>query len=109
MKITFDNFDLESLCREPKLATRKLGSQSAQKLQRRISELFNAEHVMELTAGRPHPLLNDKKGCFAVDLHGGHRLVFKPTSQPPPVRPDGSIAWHQVNAITIVELADYHD
>lgn len=109
MKIRFDSNDLASLCNQARLATRKLGLQSAQKLQRRLAELFNAENVGELTAGRPHPLLGDKKGSFAVDLHGGHRLVFKPTTQPPSAKPDGSIDWNQVDAITIIELGDYHD
>ena len=109
MKVAFSSAEVESLCKQAKLATKKFGALSAKKLQRRLTELFNAEHVGELVAGRPHPLIDDKKGCFAVDLHGGDRLVFKPTTQPPPPKPDGSIDWHQVSAITIVELGDYHD
>ncbi len=109
MKITFASIEVESLCKQAKLATKKLGALSAKKLQLRLSELFSAEHVGELVAGRPHPLLNNRKGSFAVDLHGGDRLVFKPATQPPPAKPDGSIDWHKVTAITIVELGDYHD
>lgn len=109
MKITFYSSEVESLCKQAKLATQKLGALSARKLRTRLTELFNADHVGELVAGRPHPLTRDKKGCYAVDLHGGHRLVFQPTMQPPPAKPDGSIDWNQVSAITIVELGDYHD
>jgi proteic killer suppression protein len=109
MKIAFVSTEIESLCKQAKLATKQLGALSAKKLQLRLSELFNAEHVGELVTGRPHPLQGNKHGYFAVDLYGGDRLVFKPTQTPPPAKPDGGIDWHKVTAITIVELGDYHD
>jgi proteic killer suppression protein len=94
MKISYLDADIEGLCKQSKLATRKLGAESAKKLQRRLSELFAASVVA---------------GQFSVDLHGGCRLVFKPTRQPPPAKPDGSIDWAQVDEITIIETGDYHD
>lgn len=109
MKISFLNSEMEALCKQPKLATRKLGVESAKKLQRRLSELFAANVVAELLAGRPHLLLRDRVGQYAVDLHGGCRLIFKPTKQPPPIKVDGSIDWAQVDEITILEAGDYHD
>lgn len=109
MKISFLDADIEGLCKQSKLATRKLGAESAKKLQRRLSELFAANTVAELVAGRPHPLLRDRLGQYAVDLHGGCRLIFKPTRQPPPAKLDGSIGWAQVDEITLIEAGDYHD
>ena len=109
MKISFLDADIEGLCKQSKLATRKLGAESAKKLQRRLSELFAASVVTDLPAGRPHPLLRDRLGQYAVDLHGGCRLIFKPTRQPPPAKPDGSIDWAQVDDITLIEAGDYHD
>lgn len=109
MKISFLDADIEGLCKQSKMATRKLGAASAKKLQRRLSELFAASAVAELVAGRPHPLEGNRAGQFSVDLHGGCRLVFKPTRQPPPTKPDGSIDWVQVDEITIMEAGDYHD
>lgn len=109
MKISFLDADIEVLCKQSKLATRKLGAESAKKLQRRLSELFAANVVAELVAGRPHPLERDRAGQFSVDLHGGCRLIFKPTKQPPPVKADGSIDWAQVDEVTIIEAGDYHD
>ena len=108
MKISFVNPDVEALCKQSKLATRTLGALSAKKLQLRLTELFNADNVGELVAGRPHPLLGDRKGDFAVDLQGGDRLVFRSSHQPPLVKPDGSIDWVNVRAVTIVELGNYH-
>jgi proteic killer suppression protein len=109
MKISFLDAEIEGLCKQSRLATRKLGAESAKKLQRRLSELFAAHVVTELVAGRPHPLERDRAGQFSVDLHGGCRLVFRPTRQPPPAKTDGSIDWAQVDDITVIEAGDYHD
>ncbi len=108
MKLTFVSPNVEALCRQPKLATRTLGALSAKKLQLRLTELFNADNVGELVAGRPHPLAGDRRGDFAIDLQGGDRLVFRSSHQPPLVKPDGSVDWVNVRAITIVELGNYH-
>lgn len=109
MKISFLDRDIEELCKQHKVATRKLGAASAKKLQRRLSELFAANVVADLVAGRPHPLERNRAGQYSVDLHGACRLVFKPARQPPPAKPDGSIDWAQVDEITIIEAVDYHD
>ena len=109
MEIAFGDRSVEDVCRQTKLATKALGAESARKLHRRLSEIFNAENVDELVAGRPHPLTGNRLGDFALDLYGGKRLVFKPTLQPPPAKPDGSIDWKSVTKVTITELGDYHD
>ena len=109
MHLAFANSGIEALCREQKRATKALGAESAKKLQRRLSELFNAENPNELVAGHPHPLKGDLYGLFALDLHGGVRLVFMPSVQPPPKLQDGGIDWRAVTAITITAIEDYHD
>ena len=109
MRISFIDDHIESICKQSKLANRELGAESAKKLQRRLSELFAADSVADLVAGRPHPLLRDKFGQYAVDLHGGYRLIFEPTQKPPPSKQDGSIDWAQVDEITILKAEDYHD
>lgn len=109
MKVSYEDEDVETLCRHTKVATKKLGMESAKKLQRRLAELHAAGVVSELAIGRPHPLRYDRAGQFAVDLHKGTRLIFKPTIQPPPLTADGSIDWSQVAEITIIGTEDYHD
>ncbi|MEK6749521.1 MAG: killer suppression protein HigA [Pseudomonadota bacterium] len=108
MNISFIDADIAELCKQSKVATRKLGAESAKKLQRRLSELFAASVVTDLVAGRPHPLERDRAGQFAVDLYRGYRLIFIATQQPPPTKADGSIDWAQVDDITIIEAGDYH-
>lgn len=109
MEISFAGAKLESICGQQKLAIKAIGAQSAKKLQLRLAELFAAESVKDLVAGRPHPLTKDRMGQFAVDLYGGHRLIFQPTRQPPPMLPDGGMDWSSVTEVTIIEIGDYHD
>ncbi|WP_301103201.1 killer suppression protein HigA [Propionivibrio sp.] len=109
MKVSYEDEDIETLCKQEKMATKKLGPESAKKLQRRLAELHAAGVVGELAIGRPHPLDYDRVRQFAVDLHKGKRLIFKPTSKPPPAKADGSIDWSKVSEITIIGAEDYHD
>jgi len=53
--------------------------------------------------------VGDRTGEFALDLHGGVRLVFEPANIPTPIREDGSIAWNLVTKVRIVFIGDYHD
>lgn len=108
-KVSYQDKNVETLCRQLKAATKKLGAESAKKLQRRLSELHAASVVSELTIVRPHPLEYDRAGQFAVDLHKGMRLIFEPTLQAPPFKVDGSTDWSQVAEITIIGAEDYHD
>jgi toxin HigB-1 len=109
LKIAFIDADMEALCRQRRVSIRKLGPLSANKLQTRLTELFNAKCVSELIAGAPHPLKGNRSGQFAVSLHGGDRLVFRPAQKPLPVHLDGSIDWSEVTAVLILEVGDYHD
>ncbi len=88
---------------------RKLGAVCARKLRTRLADLRAATAVAELTAGRPHPLKGEWDGRFALDLHGGDRLVFESADEPVPINENGSIAWERVARIQVVFIGDYHD
>jgi toxin HigB-1 len=107
--ILFLDEDLRKLCENEKLQTKRLGAQCAKKLRTRLSDLWAASSVRDLTAGRPHPLQGSRAGQFALDLHGGVRLCFECANEPVPLRSDGSIAWEQVTRICVVYVGDYHD
>ena len=109
MKVSYINSEIEDLCKQQKKAFKKLGAESAKKLQHRVNELFAASVVSELTIGRPHPLKRDRDGQFSVDLYKGKRLIFKPSKVPPPTKEDGSIDWNAVDDVTIIAAEDYHD
>jgi proteic killer suppression protein len=101
--------DLRVICEQERAATRALGKLCARRLRTRLADLVAAVHVQELVAGRPHPLKGDRSGQFALDLHGGVRLVFEPANDPIPEQDDGGIDWRGVTRVRIVFIGDYHD
>jgi proteic killer suppression protein len=109
MEIAFRDKALKGLSENPKTAQRKLGTASARKLRTRLADLRAAGTVAELVAGRPHPLKGDRAGEFAIDLHGGHRLVFVQDHDPVPIREDGTVDWNSVTNVRVVFIGDYHD
>lgn len=109
MDILFDDDDLERLCSEERVMKKRLGSQGAKKLRRRLADLAATSRVSDLVAGDPHPYTGDKKGLYSLDLDGGRRLLFEPSDDPPPTKPDGGIDWSQVTSIVIVFVGDPHD
>jgi proteic killer suppression protein len=109
VEIDFKDKKLRELCEQERVAERKLGAVCARKLRSRLADLQAANCVIDLVAGRPHPLDGDRAGQFAVDLEGGRRLVFEPDRNPVPMRDDGGIDWSRVTRVRIVYLGDYHD
>jgi toxin HigB-1 len=109
MEITFSDRKLQKLCEQQAVAQKKLGANCARKLKNRLADLAAAGSVMELIAGRPHPLKGDRAGEFAVDLEGGKRLVFQPGNDPIPLMEDGSVDWSEVTTVCIIFIGDYHD
>lgn len=109
MEITFADGKLQDLCEQPKVAQRKLGQPCARKLRARLADLTAAEVVKDLVAGRPHPLVRDRLGQYALDLEGAKRIVFEADDEPIPVREDGKVDWSKVTKVRIVFVGDYHD
>lgn len=109
MHIVFSSTDLESLCLDEREQTRKLGGPGARKLRTRLADLNAAANVGALVAGRPHPLVGDLAGKFALDLDGGRRLVFEPADTPVPHTGSGAIDWPAVRSVRITLIGNYHD
>lgn len=107
--IRFRDEKLRKLCEQRRAMVRKHGDLAARKLRARLEDLASATCVTELPAGRPHELRGDRAGQYAVALHGGLRLVFEPSVQPPPASEHGGIDWNAVDHVTIVAIEDYHD
>ena len=110
MQIHYKDRKLRKLCESNREAVRRLGADSARRLQSRLSDIEAAANVRELPPlGNPHPLVGDRQGQFSVSLAGGKRLVFQPDHEPAPIRQDCGIDWSEVTAVTIVFIGDYHD
>jgi toxin HigB-1 len=111
LDILFGSKKLERLCHDERLATRTIGTLSARKLQTRLDDLIaaaNLDYVWKLP-GRFHGLTGARARQYALDLHGGHRLVIEPADNPTPQHTDGSLDLSKVTTIRVLLIADYHD
>jgi toxin HigB-1 len=84
---------------------------SARKLRARLDDLIAAANLgyVQKLPGRFHGLSGRRTGQFALDLHGGCRLVIEPANAPLPSRPDGTLDFSRETTIEVVYVGDYHD
>lgn len=83
----------------------------AKRIRMRLDVLFQAECLADVPVEPParrHLLTGSHAGCFAVDVSGNWRLVFRPNHDPLPLKEDGGLDLSKVTAIQIVEVVDYH-
>jgi proteic killer suppression protein len=109
VEISYKSKKLEALCDPRSPAHRKLGKDKALKLKNRVTDLRAALSVSQLSAGRPHPLVGNRAGQFALDLVHPERLVFEPDHELVPQTEDGGIDWSRVTRVVIIWIGDYHD
>ena len=71
-----------------------------------------AAATLETMRGLPgswEELTGNRKGQFSCRLDKKLRLLIRPAKQPPPVKPDGGLDWAAVDAVTVLEVVNYHD
>ena len=109
--IAFRSAKLRDLCSKEKEMTRRLGTETAARLKRRLAELQAADALEDLRSvpsARCHELAGGRKGQLALDLGLGRRLVVESEENPPPRKPNGGLDWEAVTSIVVVEVVDYH-
>ena len=98
MKVTYKNRKIESVCTDAKASEKAYGRRMAEKIHQRIDEISAADTVemmIQFHIGRCHPLTQNRKGQYAVDLVQPYRLVFEKR---------GGV----VQIANIMEITDYH-
>ena len=98
MKITYKNKKIEKECTDVKTAEKKYGQEMAAKISLRIDQISAADTVemmIQFHIGRCHPLTQNRRGQYAVDLVHPYRLVFEKS---------GDI----IQIANILEIVDYH-
>ena len=98
MDITYKNKKIQRVCTDAKTAERIYGSHMAEKIHQRIDEISAAETVemmIQFRIGRCHPLTQNRKGQYAVDLVHPFRLVFETNGE-------------EIQIAHILEVVDYH-
>ncbi len=98
MDITYKNKKIEKVCTDAKIAERTYGREMADKIHQRIDEITAADTVemmIQFHVGRCHPLTQNRKGQYAVDLVHPYRLVFEKKG-------------NQIQIANILEIVNYH-
>ena len=96
--VTYKNKSMERICTDYSEATRKHGSDIADKLYQRIYEISavpSVEVMIQCHIGRCHRLTGNRNGQYSVDLGHPYRLIFKVKNE-------------QVQIAKIIEIVDYH-
>ncbi len=111
MDVSFVSKQLAEVCSTRKGMVRAFGTSRATKLERRLQQLSAAVDLEDMrhAPGRCHELTADRAGQLSLDLDHPRRLIFRPTNEPIPQKPDGGLDWTAVDAVTIVEIADTHE
>lgn len=98
MQIEYRNRELEKVCTNASVASKRYGSNMAEKIQLRIDQIKaadNVEQMIQFNIGRCHKLQGNRKDQYAVDLIHPFRLVFER---------HGS----KIQIAKILEIVDYH-
>ena len=98
MEIKYKNKKIEKVCTDASTAEKKYGWEMAKKIHQRIDEIKSTDTVemmIRFHIGRCHPLTQNRKGKYAVDLVHPYRLIFEKIG-------DG------IQIVTILEITDYH-
>ena len=83
---------------DAKVSDRTYGNEMSEKIQMRIEEIEAADTVemmIKYHIGRCHPLKNNRKGQYAVDLVHPYRLILKKQGD-------------TIQIAHIMEIVDYH-
>ena len=97
MDITYRNRKMEKVCTDAKTAEKTYGREMADKIHQRIDEITAADTVemmIKYHIGRCHPLAQNRKGQYAVDLVHPYRLVFEKNG-------------NEIQIVNILEIVDY--
>lgn len=103
LELAFAQKSLRDLCESQLKAERKFGIKVARNLRARLADLWNAESVGDLIAGRPQ-ILDSRRGLMAVALGEGMRIIFCANHVSNPRKDNGKVNWSRVNRIKILEI-----
>ena len=98
LEVTYKTNKIKKVCTDAKVSHRTYGNEMSEKIQMRIAEIEAADTVEEMIKfhiGRCHPLTNNRKGQYAVDLVHPYRMVFEKHG-------------NKIQVAHIMEIVDYH-
>lgn len=108
MQIAFAEKSLRQVCESETKATRLLGSERAQGLMRRLSDLRAASNITDLVVGSPRELAGPCPRPFAVDLCNELAIIFSANHSTNPILESGCIDWSRVSRVKILRIENSH-
>ena len=111
MQVEFLDARLKRSCEDKATRQRLFQKAAAEKLAARLDDLAAAASIetVRRLPGSWEELTGERKGQFSCRLDKKLRLVVRPTKNPPPAKPDGGLDWGAINAVTVLEVVNYHD
>jgi len=107
--IRFKKNKIQKTCESSKDLIRTFGKSRAQKIQRRLIVLRDAdflEQVPHTPPFRRHQLSGNRDEEFTVDIEDQWRIIFKPDHEIIPRKEDGGIDISKVTAILIIDICE---
>lgn len=98
MKTEFKNSQIRKVCTDASAAEKKYGLRMAEKIQLRIDQIHAAssiEEMIQFRIGRCHPLHQNRKSKYALDLVHPMRLILEKKGS-------------EIEVVMIIEIEDYH-
>ena len=112
MEIAFRTSKLQKRCNQHQDACRAWGQENAEKLGRRLQEIYaadNLEQFCRLPAAGGHQLDQDLRGKWACSLAGRFRLVFEPDGDPTSFFSGGRVVAAKVVRVKILEVTNHYE
>lgn len=111
MEVWFKKAKMQKICNSASKLRGKYGTRMGSLIGQRLGELDRADTLADMSTvigARCHPLLENLKGLWAVNLVQPYRLVFRPANDPLPLLPDGGLDSSRVTAVEIDDVVNYH-
>jgi proteic killer suppression protein len=110
LQISFAKRQLQKACERHRSLQKEHGNACAKKIAARLADLRAASSLEDFRhlPGGCHELGGKRKGQLALKLPDGKRLIIRPSENPAPTKEGGGLDWSAVEAIEVIEIADYH-
>lgn len=112
MNILFANQKMAKLCNSLSKSQKKWGDRRGRLVIRRLDEIRDSANMAvlkTLPGARLHPLLENRKGQYSVDLEHPYRLLFEIADDPVPQLEGGRVDYSKVSTVRILEVENTHD
>jgi len=111
MEIKYSSNRLEKSVSSPKEIVKNYGTR-AKKVKQRLDELKAAANLavmMTIPAADCHELDGNRKGQFAVQISGNHRIIFLADQATLTIKENGQTDFTAITIIEILNIGeDYH-